>query len=328
MIISRTPLRASFFGGGSDLGDYYRNSACGYGAVLSTAIDMYIYITVNKKFDDQIRVSYSKTEIVDSVDQIKHNIIQEALKIAGIEKGIEIVYMGDVPLGSAGVGLASSSALAVGVLNALFAYQGRAVSAEFLAQKACEIEIDRLKNPIGKQDQYAVAYGGFHHYRFNADESVFVNPLICQPQVKQALQENLMFFYTNMTHISSHILREQKENIPEKMKNLDRMVQMSYEAERLLQRNALDEFGMLLDEAWRLKKQLASSISDPKIDEMYVAARGAGALGGKILGAGGGGFMMLYVPEKYRQSVRKALSQYREQKVALDLEGSKIIYVR
>lgn len=328
MIISRTPLRASFFGGGSDLGDYYRNSDSGYGAALSTAIGMYIYITVNKKFDDQIRISYSKTEIVDCVDQIEHNIIREALKIAGIEKGIEIVYMGDVPLGSAGVGLASSSALAVGVLNALFAYQGQAVSAEFLAQKACEIEIDRLRNPIGKQDQYAVAYGGFHHYRFNADESVFVDPLICPAQVKQELQENLMFLYTNMTHISSHILREQKENIPEKMKNLDRMVEMSYEAERLLQKNALDEFGGLLDEAWRLKKQLASGISDPQIDEMYAAARKAGALGGKILGAGGGGFMMLYVPKNRRRSVREALNQYREQKVVLEPEGSKIIYVR
>ena len=328
MIISRTPLRASFFGGGSDLGDYYRNSASGYGAALSTAIDMYIYITVNKKFDDQIRISYSKTEIVDCVDQIEHNIIREALKIAGVEKGIEIVYMGDIPLGSAGVGLASSSALAVGVLNALFAYQGQAVSAEFLAQKACEIEIDRLKNPIGKQDQYAVAYGGFHHYRFNADESVFVNPLICRPQVKQALQENLMFFYTNMTHISSHILKEQREHIPQKMETLDRMVGMSYDAERLLQKNALNEFGALLDEAWKLKKQLASRISDPRIDEIYAAARKAGALGGKILGAGGGGFMMLYVPENRRQSVREALSQYREQKVALDPEGSKIIYVR
>lgn len=328
MIISRTPMRASFFGGGSDLSGYYRNSVRGYGAVLSTAIDMYIYITVNKKFDDQIRVSYSKTEIVDKVDQIEHNIIREALKIAGIQKGIEIVYMGDVPLGSAGVGLASSSALAVGVLNALFAYQGRAVSAEFLAQKACEIEIDRLHNPIGKQDQYAVAYGGFHHYRFNADESVFVDPLICQPQIKQELQKNLMFFYTNITHISSHILREQKENIPQKMKNLDRMVEMSYEAEKLLQKNALDDFGALLDEAWRLKKQLASGISDPRIEEMYAAARNAGALGGKILGAGGGGFMMLYVPEKYRRSVREALRRYREQRVALEPEGSKIIYVR
>ena len=277
MIISRTPMRASFFGGGSDLSGYYQNCSRGYGAVLSTAIDMYIYITVNKKFDDQIRVSYSKTEIVDRVDQIEHNIIREALKIAGIQKGIEIVYMGDVPLGSAGVGLVSSSALAVGVLNAFFAYQGRAVSAEFLAQKACEIEIDRLHNPIGKQDQYATAYGGFHHYRFNADESVFVDPLICQPQIKQELQKNLMFFYTNMTHISSHILRKQKENIPQKMKNLDCMVEMSYEAERLLQKNALDDFGVLLDEAWRLKKQLASGISDPRIEEMYTAAKNAGA---------------------------------------------------
>lgn len=328
MIISRTPLRASFFGGGSDLSGYYKNSACGYGAVLSTAIDMYIYITVNKKFDDQIRVSYSKTEIVDSVDQIEHNIIREALKIAGVEKGIEIVYMGDVPLGSAGVGLASSSALAVGVLHALFAYQGKAVPAEFLAQKACEIEIGRLGNPIGKQDQYAVAYGGFNRYRFNADESVFVDPVICRTETKKALQDNLMFFYTDMTHVSSHILSEQKENIPQKMKNLDRMVEMSSAAERLLQQNAIDDFGALLDEAWKLKKGLASGISIPGIDEMYTAARKAGALGGKILGAGGGGFMMLYVPQNRQQSVRDALSAYQERKITFEPEGSKIIYVR
>lgn len=328
MIISRTPLRASFFGGGSDLSGYYKNSARGYGAVLSTAIDMYIYITVNRKFDDQIRVSYSQTEIVDSVDQIKHNIIREALKIAGVEKGIEIVYMGDVPLGSAGVGLASSSALAVGVLHALFAYEGKAVSAEFLAQKACEIEIGCLNNPVGKQDQYAVAYGGFHRYRFNADESVFVDPVICRPEIKETLQDRLMFFYTNMTHVSSQILLEQKENIPQKMRNLDRMVEMASEAERLLQQNAVDDFGALLDEAWKLKRELASGVSAPGIDEMYAAARKAGALGGKILGAGGGGFMMLYVPQGCQQSVREALSGYREQKVALEPEGSKIIYVR
>lgn len=328
MIISRTPLRASFFGGGSDLSNYYQHCAGGYGAVLSTAIDMYIYITVNRKFDDQIRVSYSKTEIVDSVDEIEHNIIREALKIAGIEKGIEIVYMGDVPLGSTGVGLASSSALAVGVLNALFAYQGQAVSAEFLAQKACEIEINRLQNPIGKQDQYAVAYGGFNHYRFNSDGTVFVNPLICRSEIKEELQHNLMFFYTNVTRISSHILAEQRENIPQRMANLDRMTQMSYEAEHLLQKNALDDFGALLDEAWNLKKKLANSISDSSIDEMYEKARKAGALGGKILGAGGGGFMMLYVPENYQQPVRDALSAYKERQVAFEPEGSKIIYVR
>ncbi len=328
MIMSRTPMRASFFGGGSDFSGYYQNSKTGYGAVLSTAINMYIYITVNKKFDDQIRVSYSKTEIVDRVDQIEHNIIREALKIAGIEKGIEVVYMGDVPLGSTGVGLASSSALAVGVLNALFAYKGKSVSAEFLAQKACEIEIERLKNPIGKQDQYAVAYGGMNHYRFNADETVFVNPLICRPETKQRLQKNLMFFYTNMTRISSHILGEQRANIPQRMGMLDRIVQMSYDAQTLLQTNCVDGIGELLDEAWSLKKQLAGGITDPLIDEMYDCARKAGAIGGKILGAGGGGFLMLYVPESRQDAVRRALAAYREVPIEFEPEGSKIIYVR
>lgn len=328
MIISRTPMRASLFGGGSDFSDYYRNSKFKFGAVLSTAIDMYIYITVNKKFDDLIRVSYSKTEMVDSVDKIEHNIIREALKIAEIDRGIEVVYMGDIPLGSAGVGLASSSALAVGVLNALFAYKGQSVSAEFLAQKACEIEINRLNNPIGKQDQYAAAYGGFNHYRFNADETVFISPLICKPETKKKLQDHLMFFYTNVTRISSSILDQQKKNIPDKFPIIDRITEMSYDAENLLQSNCIDGIGTLLDEAWELKKKLAGGISNEEIDKMYYRAKEAGAIGGKVLGAGGGGFMMVYVPLHKQDCVRKALKNYKEINISFEPEGSKIIYVR
>ena len=167
MIISKTPLRMSFFGGGTDFADYYENSRYGYGAVISTALDMYVYIMVCKRFDDKIRVCYTVNEFVDSVDEIKHNIIREALKMLGIEKGVDIVYSADIPLSSAGIGLASSSALAVGVLNALHAYKGEHVSPEVLAREACEIEIERLKNPIGVQDQYAVAYGGFRKYKFH-----------------------------------------------------------------------------------------------------------------------------------------------------------------
>ena len=177
MIISRTPLRMSFAGGGSDLAAYYKT---GFGAVVSSALDRYIYITVNRKFDELIRVSYSQTEIVESVDELQHNIIRECLRIVGIEKGVEIVYMGDIPLGSAGTGLGSSSSLTVGVLNALYAYKGEHVSAERLAREACEIEIDILNCPIGKQDQYIAAYGGLQYVRFNRDESVFVDPVICQ----------------------------------------------------------------------------------------------------------------------------------------------------
>jgi D-glycero-alpha-D-manno-heptose-7-phosphate kinase len=208
MIISKTPLRVSFAGGGSDLSVYYKH---GCGSVVSTAIDKYIYITVNRKFDDLIRVSYSKTEMVKNVDEIEHNIIREALKLVGIETGIEVVYMGDIPLGTAGVGLGSSSSLAVGVLNALYASKGQNVSAEKLARDACRIEIDILKQPIGKQDQYIAAYGGLQHIRFNGDESVFVDPVICQRETKEQLNNKLLLFYTGITRVSSSILAEQEQ---------------------------------------------------------------------------------------------------------------------
>lgn len=327
MIISRTPFRVSFFGGGTDLGDYYRNSKFGYGAVVSTAVNRYTYITVNKKFDDMIRVSYSKTEHVASVDEIEHNIIREALKIVGIEKGIDIVYMADIPLGSAGIGLASSSAIAVGTLNALYAYLGKHVSAEQLAREACQIEIEALKNPIGKQDQYAVAYGGLNYYQFNKDESVFVDPVICEGKTKATLEENLMFFYTGVTRISSHILTEQKANIPNKQKCLDQMVDMTNVMREALQNNDLQEIGKQLKQAWELKRQLASGITNPIIDDMYTRALDAGALGGKILGAGGGGFLMLYVEKASQEKVRKALEEYKEVPMRFEAQGSKIIYV-
>ena len=191
MIISRTPMRVSLMGGGSDLACYYGR---GSGLVVSTAMDRYIYITVNKKFDDLIRVSYSKTEMVDSVDKVEHNIIREAMRIVGVTRGIEVVYMGDIPLGSAGIGLGSSSSLAVGVLHALYAYTGRHVSAERLAREACRIEIEILGHPMGKQDQYAAAFGGFNAIRFNKDESVFVDPVICKRATREALNAKLMLF--------------------------------------------------------------------------------------------------------------------------------------
>ena len=192
MIISKTPLRASFFGGGTDFSTYYENSKLGYGTVVSTALDMYVYITVNKKFDDSIRIVYSDNELVSNVDEVKHNIIREALKIVGIQRGIEIVYMADIPLSNAGIGLASSSALAVGVLNALHAYKGEFVSQGVLAREACEIEINRLGQRIGIQDQFAVAYGGFSQYKFFSDGSVSVSPIVCRKDIIEKLKKNLM----------------------------------------------------------------------------------------------------------------------------------------
>lgn len=325
MIISRTPLRISFAGGGSDLEEYYKN---GCGAVVSTAIDKYIYITVNKKFDDAIRISYSKTEIVDRIDEIEHNVIREALRIAGIDKKIEIVYMGDIPLGSAGVGLGSSSGLAVGVLNALYAFNGVFVSAERLAREACQIEIDILKHPIGKQDQYACAYGGMNYIQFNKDGSVFVDPIICTAETKRQLHSRLMLFYTGLTRVSSTILNEQKSKTHSNLSYLDKMVDLAKETKDLLNNNKINGIGELLHEGWTLKKNLASGISNPQIDEYYERALNAGALGGKILGAGAGGFILVYCEERYQPAVREALSMLKESPFSFEPQGSKIIYVQ
>ncbi len=324
MIISRTPLRASFAGGGSDFPDYYRINE---GAVVATAINQYIYITVNKKFDDLIRVSYSKTELVESVDNVEHNIIREALRLAGIQKGIEVVYMGDIPLGSAGIGLGSSSSLAVGVLNALYAFKGQHVSAERLAQEACRIEIEILKYPIGKQDQYAAAYGGFNYFQFNKDDSVFVDPIIYNTKTKQVLNKKLLLFYTGIARVSTEILKKQNDNTNANTGYINKMVQLSKELCNCLIKNDLSKFGEILHEGWMYKTKLAAGITNSKINEYYDKARKAGAVGGKILGAGGGGFLLLYCEEKEQNKVREALCGLKETPFLFEPQGSKIIYV-
>jgi len=324
MIISRTPLRVSLAGGGSDLEEFYKT---GHGAVVSTAINKYIYITVNQKFDDFIRVSYSKTEMVDSVDRVEHNIIREALKLVGVTKGIEVVYMGDIPLGTAGIGLGSSSALAVGVLNALYAFQGRHVSAEKLAQEACSIEIDILKHPIGKQDQYISAYGGFNYIQFNADDSVFTDPVIYTRETKKVLNSRLMLFYTGIVRQSSDILSEQRKKTSSNLEVIGKMVDLAKRLRNDLINNKIDNLGEILHEGWLYKMQLADGISNSLIDEHYEKARKAGAIGGKILGAGAGGFLLLYCPEKAQDKVRKALNDLKESPFKFEPQGSKIIYV-
>lgn len=327
MVISKTPLRASFFGGGSDFKDFYENTKLGYGSTISTSLNMYVYIMVNKRFDDRIRISYRVQELVDSVDEIQHNIIREAMKIAGIDKGVDIVYSADIPISTSGIGLASSSAMAVGVLNALFAYKGIRLSAEDLAKYACEIEIDRLKNPIGIQDQYAVSYGGLKKYRYYASGEVGVSTVVCKPKIRKLLEKRLMLFYTGVNRISSNILDEQKQNIGNKMEVLDEMVRMVDFAEEALSKSELDEWGYMLDRAWNLKKQMANTISNTLIDGMYEKARNVGAYGGKVLGAGGGGFLLLYVPEEKQYVVRETLQEYREVKFHFENEGSRIIFM-
>jgi len=326
MIISKTPLRCSFFGGGTDFHDYYENSRLGYGSVISTALDMHVYITVNRNFDGKIRLCYAGNELVDSVDQIKHNIIREAMKTAGIEKGIEIFYSADIPLSGAGVGLASSSALAVGVLNALHAFKGEYASAKQLAKEACHIEIDRLGQQIGVQDQYAVAHGGLKRYRFNRDGSVTVLPVVCKKDILGRLEKNLMLFFTGMTRDSRKILSEQTRKIYDKTAMLDSLVETVDRAHNELVSGNIDEWGNELDTSWRIKKEFAGGISNPLIDEMYSAAKHAGALGGKILGAGGGGFLLLYTPENRQAFVRNALKEFREVPFAFEPQGSRIIF--
>ncbi len=327
MVVSKTPLRASFFGGGTDFKDYYENTTLGYGSVISSAINMYVYIMITKRFDERIRVCYRVQEMVNSVDEIQHNIIREAMKIAGIEKGVDIVYSADIPISTSGVGLASSSAMAVGVVNALFAYKGVQLSPEQLAKYACDIEINRLGNPIGIQDQYAVACGGMKKYRFYSDGKVGISAVVCKPEILKILKKRLLLFYTGITRLASEVLSEQKQNISEKMQVLDEMTVMVDEAVYMLQNGELDTWGYMLDRAWELKKKMSGKINNVCISQMYQKGKAAGALGGKILGAGGGGFLLLYVPEEKQDRVGEALKEYRQVAFDFENEGSRIIFM-
>lgn len=325
MIITRTPFRISFAGGGTDLREFYRNEP---GAVVSTAINRYMYIIVNKRFTDAIRVSYyAKTEIVDSVDEIRHPLVREALKLVGIRSGIEIASVADV---HAGAGLGSSGSFTVGLLNALYGYKGILKSAEELAREACHIEIDILGEPIGKQDQYIAAYGGLRYFQFNTDETVTTEPIIWSSEHKDELVQNLLLLYTGDIHEAGSILQEQKEQTqqPDKMTNLKKMRDMAIDLKEQLNSNAAaGTFGEMLHRGWQLKKELASGISNDKIDKCYEKALNAGATGGKVLGAGGGGFLLLYCPQSKQPQVREALSDLLALEFSFEPEGSKIIYV-
>jgi len=325
MIISKTPFRMSFAGGGSDLKTYYQH---GYGSVVSTTLNKYIYITVNKRFTDKIRVGYSKIEEVKNIEDIEHNLVREALKLLGITNGgIDIVYMSDLLPAQEGSGLGGSSSLLVGTLNALHAYKGENVSAETLAREACKIEIEILGHPIGKQDQYAAAYGGFNHIKFNADESVFVNPVIFKKEVIEKLNNKLLLFYTGINTRSDTILTEQRRKTEDNLDILNEMVGLSEELLDELKYGNITSFGEILHKGWVYKQKLASNITNPIINSYYEEAKEAGAIGGKILGSGGGGFLLFYCEEKNQDNVRKALSKLKELSFKFEPEGSKIIYV-
>jgi len=325
MIISRTPLRISFVGGGSDLPAFYRQEP---GAVVSTAINKYIYITVNRKFDDKIRASYSRTEIVDSVDELRHELIREALRVTGIDRAIEITSISDIP--SQGTGLGSSSTYTVGLLNALYAHRGHMVGAERLAREACEIELERCGKPIGKQDQYIAAYGGLKYIRFYPDGEVEVVPILCAPETRRELQRRLLMLYTGLTRRADEILAEQSRNCvmdETKRASLRRMVALAEQMVEALSRNELDGFGEVLHANWLEKRSLASGVTNPVIDQWYKTARARGAIGGKILGAGGGGFLLLYAPPERREEICRALPELRPVPVHFEPQGSRIIYV-
>lgn len=321
MIITQTPLRISFLGGGTDIADYYRNN--GGGAVLSTTIDKYFFVLIKGRFDDRIRVSYSTLETVDNVEELHHELVREGLRKAKIDRGVEIATMSDIP--SEGCGLGSSSSVTVGLLNAFYRYRGDPRTREALARDACEIEIDILGKPIGKQDQYAAAYGNLNMIRFLPDGAVTVEPLAMDETVERNLNAHLLLFWTGMTRKAEEILEEQVAHIPRNAPSLTRMREMAYEGAEMLGKGYLDDFGRLLHKGWELKKRQATKITNEILDDIYLRAREAGALGGKITGAGGGGFMLLYCPGEKQENVRRALRHLTESPFHFEKDGSRVV---
>jgi D-glycero-alpha-D-manno-heptose-7-phosphate kinase len=329
MIVSKTPLRMSFVGGGSDLPAFYREEV---GAVLSTSIDKYMYLCVNRKFDGRIRVNYSRTEEVDLPSQLEHPLVREALDIVGIQGGIEIASTADIP--SKGSGLGSSSTYTVGLLNALYAYRNRYVSKETLAHLACDIEINRCGEPIGKQDQYAAAYGGLNLIRFHPDDSVSVDPVICRPDLLAEMEASTLVFFTGRTRSASAVLAHQSAGLHssgglpavERRQLMRRMVQLAFELKQELESGTLENFGDLLDENWRLKSQMASGISDPQIDHWYTTGLAHGAKGGKLLGAGNGGFIMFFAPPERHEAIIQALGELQPVRFRFDRNGAQIVF--
>lgn len=321
MIITQTPLRISLFGGGTDFSDFYLKEG---GAVLSLGIDKYIYVIVKERFDEDIYINYSKKEIVSCVDDIEHELVREAMKKTGVDGGIEITTLADIP--SEGSGLGSSSSVTVGLLNALYAYQGEQVTLERLAKETCEIEIDILGKPIGVQDQYIAAFGGMRFIEFSKDGEVTAERMPLKDEEKRRLVSNLLIFYTGKTRSSSDVLTEQKRNIDNRLKELTNLRDLAYEAKEHILSGAIDDIGPLMKKGWVEKKKLASNVTNPEIDELYAKAMAAGALGGKISGAGSGGFLLLYCPREAQNSVREAMAGHRELPFLLSRDGSKVIF--
>lgn len=323
MIVVKTPLRISFVGGGSDLKAFYTHHP---GQVVCTAIDKFVYAIVKERFDDMIYINYSKKETVAHMDDIKHDLVREAMKITGVEKGIEITTLADIP--SSGSGLGSSSSITVALLHALYAHRNILITAEQLAQEACRIEIDILGKPIGRQDQYAAAYGGVNRFTFLADDTTQRTPIEMDHAGRRRYSSSLLLYYTGITRSANDILNRQKSNMDAEIKRnaMKSMVDLVLPFARAMENGGIEACGRLLDRNWQLKQQMASGISNPKIEEMHRQALAAGASAGKVCGAGGGGFLLLMVPRENQNNVFKAMRSYRELPFMIEECGSKVIF--
>jgi D-glycero-alpha-D-manno-heptose-7-phosphate kinase len=324
MIITKTPLRLSFVGGGSDLPSYYREHG---GAVLSTSIDKFVYITLNRRFDDSLRVSYSQTEEVESVGQLRHPLVKTVLMKLGVEGGLEITSIADVP--SRGSGLGSSSAFTVGLLHCVYAYKGVYKSRSDLAAEACEVELGILREPIGKQDQYGTALGGVNLLRFNTDDSIHIEPVLAPPGVIESVEQSMIMFYTGITRSASPILKQQAHNLASdrrKLETMHRMVALTETMREELASSNIAAIGEILHESWVMKRSLGEGISTDFIDDCYATARKAGATGGKLLGAGGGGFLVFFAPQERHCDIKRGLAFLRQLDFRFERQGTTVIF--
>jgi len=320
MIITQTPLRVGLVGGGTDLPSFYREHG---GRVLNAAIDKYVYVVIKQRFDDDIYVNYSQKEIVSRVEDLRHDLVREAMHMAGVRHGVEITTLADIP--SAGSGLGSSSSVTVGLLQALFAYRGIQLSAQELAERACTIELDRCGKPIGKQDQYAAAYGGICDLRFGPGDSVSVEPIRLEPPLHRHLQDELMLFYSGITRSADAILKEQTANVAEKLAQLGLLRDLAEGAADALRSGDSEQVGVALNKSWEAKRSLASGVSNTMLDAAVDAALGADATGAKVAGAGGGGFVLVVCPVQHQAAVRVALCEMKELPIKIDPYGSRVV---
>lgn len=304
MIITRTPYRISFGGGGTDLPAFYHQED---GAVLSATIDRHIYVNIHPRFEANYRLAHSKIEVANRIDEMQHELIREALRITGVDEPLEITTIGDVP---AGTGMGSSSSLTVGLLVALYAYSGRLVSTKRIAEEACRIEIDILKKPIGRQDQYAAAYGGLNYIRFRPDSTVDVEPVACRSDTLDELESQMLVLYTNKSRSADGILKQQQESTPLHLSTLRDMKDLADEMRKTLSGSGnIREFSELLAKGWQLKRSIGCGISNSSVDDMYSTAIRCGATSGKLLGAGGGGFLLLLAPPELHGAIWEALGK-------------------